>query len=397
MNKIIKSKTFVIIVSFLGLYLLTTGASLAVFSFIKSGPSASISIGELEDARSGIAELPKTQACPINGGLFSKVEEKIWIERRPIIAMIENSTDARPQSGLSKADIVFEAVAEGGITRFMGVFYCGAAADEVKIAPVRSARIYFVNLAAGFGDKPIFMHVGGANDYSGFGDTIREARALEKLESMGWRIPKGNDFDTTYDSAFPVFWRDYERLGRQVATEHTMVASLDKAYEQAASRGLNYKDSDGVSWDKNFKPYLFGDESPLSDPVAKEISFGFWSNKSDYDVTWKYDKEKNLYLRYNGGSAHTDLGNEEQLSAKNVVVVFAKERGPVDRNKHMLYGVIGKGNALVFQNGDVIKTTWSKPTETDMVRFLENDGSEASFVGGTIWIEIVPAGNNVDY
>jgi len=269
-----------------------------------------------------------------------------------------------------------EAVAEGGITRFMGIFYCGAAADEVKIAPVRSARIYFVNLAAGFGDKPIFMHVGGANDYSGFGDTVREARALEELETMGWRTPKGNDFDTTYDSAFPVFWRNYERLGRQVATEHTMVASLDKAYEQAASRDLNYKDSDGVAWDKKFKPYLFEKDSPLSDPVATEISFEFWSNKGDYDVTWKYDREKNSYLRYNGGRAHTDLENEEQLSAKNVVVVFAKERGPVDRNKHMLYDVMGKGSALVFQDGDVIKASWSKQAETDMMRFSKEDAAD---------------------
>ena len=108
--------------------------------------------------------------------------------------MIENDVTVRPQSGLSLADIVYEAVAEGGITRFMGVFYCGAQADVARVAPVRSARIYFVNLAAEY-NTPIYMHVGGANCGRGRGyrsvrfqpQSICHRRVSQtRLEKTGW-------------------------------------------------------------------------------------------------------------------------------------------------------------------------------------------------------------------
>ena len=315
-----------VLVSFLGLYLLSAGASLAIFSYLKGGPSLDIGGNGLKDTRSKInLDMPKTEECPINGGMFTKAEKSIWSERRPVAAMIENHADSRPPSGLSKADVVYEAVSEGGITRFLSIFYCGAAAEDVKIAPVRSARIYFINLAAGYGDKPIFMHVGGANDYGGTGETVKDARALELLETIGWRAPKGNDFDTTYDSAFPVFWRNYDRLDHTVATEHTMMASLDAAYEEAAKRGLGAKDSKGNLWNKNFTPWKFSDEKPSSNPSATQISFEFWSNKPDYNVIWKYDSKTNSYLRENGGKAHIDLETKTQLSAKNVIILFSKD------------------------------------------------------------------------
>ncbi len=246
-----------LVASLLGLYLLSTGASLAIFSLFGSSVTDQVSFdgNNLEEVRTKIGEgLPKTQECPLNGALFSKPEEAIWQKRRPIAAIIENHADARPQSGLSKADVVYEAVAEGGITRFLAIFYCGAASEDVKIAPVRSARVYFIDWAAGYGKNPIFMHVGGANDFAGTGETAKEVRALELLQTIGWRVPRGNDFDTTYDSAYPVFWRNYERLGREVATEHTMMASLDKAYTEAEKRGFTNKDKNGVSWDINFRP-----------------------------------------------------------------------------------------------------------------------------------------------
>lgn len=399
MNKLqtlVTSKKFMVVLSFLGLFLLSTGASLALFTYLKGNPSINLNNGGLSSARSQITDLPKTEKCSINGGLYTKVEKDIWEQRRPIATMIENSIDARPQSGLSSADVVYEAVAEGGITRFLSIFYCGAAAEDVKVAPVRSARVYFVSWASEYGDMPIFMHVGGANDYGGTGDTRKDARALEELESIGWRLPKGNDFDTTYDSGFPVFWRNYDRLDHPVATEHTMMASLDQAYKQAEDRGFTDK-HDGVAWDKTFVPWKFIDDAPASSPDATKISFGFWDNKPDYDVTWQYDKASNSYLRFNGGKAHMDLNTNKQLSAKDVVVEFVKEQGPVDRNLHMLYTTIGTGKALVFQNGTVIDATWEKDSRTGRTKYFDKSGKEISFVGGQIWIEAVPAGNTVSY
>ena len=397
-KKFLSSKTFMVAASFLGLYLLSSGASLALFSYLGGEPGVNLDLGDgLSGSRSKIKDLPKTEECPVNGGKFSKIERGIWETRRPIAAMIENHADSRPASGISKADVVYEAVAEGGITRFLAVFYCGASAEEVKIAPVRSARIYFINWAQEYGEFPIFMHVGGANDFAGYGDTNRDARALEYLESIGWRVPKGNDFDTTYDSGFPVFWRNYERLGKAVATEHTMMVSLDEAYAQAEKRGYGAEDEDGVAWDEKFVTWRFSDDKKSDSPDASKISFEFWSNKSDYNVIWNYDSSLNAYLRENDGQKFTDFEDKSQVSAKNVVVMFVKERGPVDKNLHMLYTTTGTGEALILQNGNAIEGTWRKDKKDSRTKFLDEKGAEITFVRGVIWIEAVPAGNEVSY
>lgn len=396
-SKLLTSKKFTLILGLVGLYLLVTGISWVVFSFLKKQPFSPASSSQVKETRSRInLDLPKTEECPINGAKYTKEEKDIWEVRRPITAMIENHADSRPPSGISKADVVYEAVAEGGITRFMSVFYCGVAAEDVKIAPVRSARIYYIDWASEYADKPIFMHVGGANDFSGTGTTNKDARALETLEKLGWRVPGGNDFDTTYDSGFPVFWRNYERLDHAVATEHTMMASLDAAYEQAKKRGLTDKDSKGVRWDKNFVKWRFSDDKP-SGNTPKDISFGFWANKQDYDVVWKYDSANNQYQRVNGGKPYTDLETKQQLTAKNVVVLFAKERGPVDANMHMLYTTVGSGKALIFQNGTATEGTWKKDLRTSRTKFSDNSGKEMSFVRGSVWIEVIPIGNKVNY
>lgn len=396
-SNLVTSKKFMVALSFLGLYLLSTGLSLVIFSYLKENPNLQLLSGDLSEARSKInLDLPKTEECPLNGQMYTAPEKKIWEERRPITAVIENHADSRPQSGVSKADIIYEAVAEGGITRFLGVYYCGAAAEDVKIAPVRSARVYFIDWAAEYGDYPIFMHVGGANRYGGTTDTAVEADALGLLEKLGWRVPRGNDFDTTYDSGFPVFWRNYDRLDKPSATEHTMTASLDKAYEEAEKRGLTNK-YEGVSWDKNFVSWKFTDGSPSANPSATKISFEFWSNKPNYDVIWEYNRDKNSYMRFNNGDELIDLETGEQLAAKNVVVMFVRERGPVDRNKHLLYTTIGEGTALIFQNGQVAEGTWEKDSRTARTKFFDENGKEITFVRGPIWIEAVPAGNDVDY
>jgi len=383
------------IIGFIGIYLLVTGVSLAIFSFIKKDDTSKTSSSGTSDSRVDLTA-PKTEVCPINGLKYTKDEKNIWEERRPIAAMIENHVDSRPASGLSKADVIYEAVAEGGITRFLGIFYCGAAAEDVEIAPVRSARIYFINFASEYGDNPIFMHVGGANNYSGSGDTAKEVRALELLETIGWRVPKGNDFDTTYDAGFPIFWRNYERLGKEVATEHTMMASLDAAYEEAEKREFGAKNEKGKAWDSKFVQWNFIDDKAET-PTVTNISFKFWDNKSDYDVNWKYDSTNNQYLRFNGGEEQIDFATKNQLAAKNVVILLAKEKGPIDNNYHMFYTTTGEGEALVFQNGSVIKGSWEKDSREGRTKFFDAKGKEISFVRGQIWIEIVPAGNEIEY
>lgn len=398
-----KQTWYMLFVSLFGIYLLSSGISLAIFSFLKKEPGALIS--GLEGARSRInLNLPKTEECPINGQKFTKLERDIWEKRRPTFAIIENHVDSRPPSGVSKADVVYEAVAEGGITRFGTVFYCGASAQDVRIGPIRSVRVYYVNWASEYGESPLFVHSGGANSICNScpggvkprGQVDPEVDALKLLAGIGWRSGTyGNALDAGTNIGFPVVWRDYERIPG-AASEHTFMGSTDKLFEEGQKRSFGYKDTNGNPWNKNFVEWKFTDDKALSTPKAEDISFEFWSNKPDYNVTWKYNKATNSYLRNNGGKEHLDMDFKVQLSAKNVVIMFVSEDGPVDKEGHMFYTTVGSGSFLVFQNGDVSTGTWSKDSREGRTIF-KVDGRELEFVRGTIWIEAVPVGNEIKY
>ena len=117
-----------------------------------------------------------------------------------------------------------------------------------------------------------------------------------------------------------------------------------------------------------------------------------------YDVEWKYDSATNSYLRFNGGVAHVDWEfDKPQLSAKNVVIMFAKEVGPLDLEHHMFYAVTGAGKSVVFQNGQVIAGTWKKASALDREVFYDTNGVEVEMVRGATWVEVVPAQNKVTY
>jgi hypothetical protein len=384
-----------LLISILGgfiLYLVSTGISYATFHFLGGSNTNLVSPVKPLPTGSGFKidlNAPKTEKCPLNGGLFTKAERQIWEKRRPLTVMIENHSDSRPQSGLSKADVVYEAVAEGGITRFLAVFYCGAAAEEVTLGPVRSARTYFMDFASEYGDFPLYAHVGGANKPG-------PANALGQIGDYGW-LAKGNDMNQ-FSIGFPVFWRDYERIGHPVATEHTMYSTTEKLWEVASKRGLNATDEKGHRWDANFEEWKFKDdeESSLRGTIGK-ISFSFWENSPDYAVSWEYNKENNNYLRFNGGQPHKDLNNDNQIQAKTVIIQFMKEKGPIDEIKHMLYETVGSGKALIFQDGKVIEGSWKKEKRQARTKFIDKSGKEILLNRGPIWIEIVPTGRPVSY
>lgn len=348
------------------------------------------------------ANEPKTEACPLNGKLYSQSEKNLWETRRPILAMIENHPDSRPQSGLSYADIVYEAVAEGGITRFMGVFYCGAQSDTAKIAPVRSVRIYFVSLAAEY-NTPIYLHVGGGNcsrdEGSGQCTSNKKAWAIEELAKLGWRKPGGNDFDTTGDIGIPVMKRDYDRLGNAttIATEHTYVGYLPFAWKEAEKRGYTGKTANDLPWLTGFKAWKTDPAVTVVGTPATTVKFEFWKNYADFVVEWKYDTITKTYLRNQGGEAIVDLETKQQLNAANVIVQFVKEEGPLDEHKHLFYYVIGQGTGIIFRNGQAEDVTWKKAKQTDRTIFINKAGKEIVFAPGNIWVELLPIGNKVEY
>lgn len=338
----------------------------------------------------GVPDEPKTEECPLNGELLSKTQKAKWEVRRPLGVMIENHKDARPQSGLSSADVIYEAVAEGGITRFLAIFYCK---DASYIGPVRSARIYFIKMLEEYGSNPLYGHVGGAN-------TPGPANALGYINDIGWGL--FNDMNQ-FAVPFPYYWRDYERLPNRV-TEHTVYSSTAKLWQYAKdNRKLTNVDEKGVAWDKTFTKWKFVDDAATTDrgTIAK-IDFGFWNLfASDYTVVWTYDNLRNTYKRDNGGVPHMDKNTGKALETKNVIVLFAKESPANDGyegGQHILYKVTGTGDALVFQNGNATKTTWSKLNEESRIKFTDDaTGKEIPMVRGQVFIEILPIGNKVTY
>lgn len=332
---------------------------------------------------------PKTEECPLNGELLSKIQKAKWEKRRPLGVMIENHKDARPQSGLSSADVIYETVAEGGITRFLSIFYCK---DAPYIGPVRSARIYFIRMLQEYGNSPLYAHVGGAN-------TPGPADALGYIRDLGWSLY--NDLNQ-FAVPFPYYWRDYERLPNRV-TEHTVYSSTSKLWQYAKEkRGLTYVDDKEVAWDKNFTKWKFKNDAVLAErgTVAK-IDFGFWDSfATDFTVIWNYDKVRNTYKRDNGGVPHIDKNTGKALETKNVIVLFAQESPAYDgyEGGHILYKITGIGDALAFQDGNVIKATWNKVDEEAKIKFTDNlSGKEISMVRGQVFIEVLPIGNKVTY
>ncbi len=404
---ILSSKKFITVASFVGLFLVSVGLSLLVFYLI-SPKSVGKVINKVAQKSKFNLNLPKTEECPINGQKYTKPEADVWNTRRPIVQMIENHLDARPESGLSRADVVYEAVAEGGITRFAAVFYCAAVAEDVKAAPLRSARVYFINLAAGYGKNPLYLHQGEANNIcntcpggvkprSQIDPTVN---ALLLFDKLGWQGgTTGNRLDGGYNIGFPMVVRDQYRLGSTPAAwEHSVVADLDLIWKEADKRGLGFKDKSGTPWTQGFKKWLFQDGKTAASASATDVKFNFWESMPGYDVEWKYDSTSNSYKRFNGGKEHIDWEfDKPQLSASNVAVMFVKETGPLDTEHHMFYAVIGTGKAIVFQNGEAITGTWSKASALDREVFYDEAGKVIQFVRGATWIEVLPAGNPVTY
>jgi hypothetical protein len=321
--------------------------------------------------------LPKTQPCPLNGALYSKQQESWWSQHRPLGIMIENHQESRPQSGINEADVTYEVVAEGGITRTLNVFLCQ---NYAQVGPVRSARTYFLDFISEYGDHPLYAHVGGAN-------TSGPADALSQIDDYGWGAY--NDLNQ-FSIGFPTFWRDYNRLGHPAATEHTMYSTTEKLLAVAKQRGLTNVDKDGVAWTDGFVPYTFKDDAPSTS--LQTLHLEFWGDVA-YNVDWKYDPKTNQYLRINGGVPHLDKNTGKQLIAKNIIVLFMSERHAADGyegNAHLLYKTIGSGKAVVFMDGKQVPAAWSKASRTARTIIKDSIGKEIEFNRGKLWFEILP-------
>ena len=372
------NKKLQIVVASIILYVLSFATSYMIFASTLKGPLNIVTpFGNLTDITSGSEEGTKDRPCPLNGALYTKVREEQWKTRRPLAVTVENHVDARPAIGLSRADIIYEAVAEGGITRFLAIYLCQDAGD---IAPVRSARTYFLDWVSEY--DAIYAHVGGAN-------TPGPADALGQIRQYEIR-----DMDQ-FGLGFPTYWRGTDKLA-----PHNVHSTTKKLWEAAQERGFGPEDEKSVRWDKNFSIWKFKDDvPPETRGDQKPIAVPFWSEAPDYTVTWQYDKETNLYRHLHGQTAQQDSLTDEQLSAKTVIIQFQTEKDANDGypDGHLLYGTTGSGDALIFMDGQVQKGQWLKEKRTSRTKFLDAKGKEIELNRGQIWIQTIPVGNEVDY
>jgi len=302
---------------------------------------------------------------PLTGVRYPQQEAAAWINNRPLAVMVNNHQDARPQSGLIFADLVYEVTAEAGITRFLPFFL---AEIPEKIGSVRSARDYYLVLVKELGDAMI-MHIGWS------------PQALEAIETWPVRsLGRGGG----------TFWRENPR---DVAVEHTAFTDGKELMTIA----------DNLGWDGTgeLTPWIFkDDQNKYSDkPEAKEVSIDFW-DKGDFTAIFKYDQATNTYLRFMGYDEdgnpipHLDNETQEQIRPSNVIVQFAVETAVFGDDKGRLdYELIGSNTSLIFMDGRVIEATWTKEDRDERTIFYDANGEQIQFNRGKMWICIVPDRN----
>jgi len=272
---------------------------------------------------------------------------------RPIAVMLASDPEARPLSGISQADMVFEMpVDPTGITRFMGVFQCE---KPKEIGSIRSARNDFIPLAAGL--KTIYAHWGG------------EHGALKKLDS---HIIDNIDALKYEGDIF------YRKTG--IYPPHNGFTNLD----------LLTKKSENLKYDlkNNFLGYPHQKEKPKKNlsNLTDRVSINY---PGHHIVNWTYDPEKNLYSRYRNGSAEIDKDNGQTVKAG--VVILMNTTSKFLKEQYITVEVQGGGTTQIYQNGGVVNGKWNKdPARLDSkLYFYDNSDKEIEFAPGKIWIEIV--------
>ncbi len=308
---------------------------------------------------------PPTEPTLLNGRLVYPEQLAEIQSRLPLAVMFDNLVGARPQVGLDKADLVFEAVAEGGITRFLAVFWSDGPG---QVLAVRSARTYYLDWAAGL--DAIYVDWGSAKSSNAAADVP------STISSLGLRNLDG------FNMGQPYFNRDPNR-----AAPHDGIADTDALWELAAARGW--------SGPPQIEAWRFKEDEPQradaeGASVSTTIDLGFGrSLSSSYTVRWEYDADTNDDLRRQGGQPHRDGGSGERIRASNVALMVTSVRSAGDGTSHLLYDTIGFGEAVVFQDGIAIPGTWSKPNPHSRIRFFDGGGSEVVFNRGQTWIEVL--------
>jgi Protein of unknown function (DUF3048) N-terminal domain/Protein of unknown function (DUF3048) C-terminal domain len=304
-------------------------------------------------------------ARALDGVLVPAGQENI----RPLAVMIENHTDARPQYGLSSANLVYEAIAEGGITRFMAVF-ANPAGTNARVEPIRSARTYYLDFATEL--KALYAHVGGNID------------ALDQIATKG-----GVGNLDQFSVGAPTYARDSDRVSN-VAIEHTMYSTTGKLWDYAASKDM-------TSQVPSYKSWNFTDPAPLSQRPKSGSGVSINFSTPSYRASWEYDAQTNLYSRSQAGQPHLDASNNAPITAANIVLQQVAYKHILTRinEQGQVFTLTGSGSGTLLQNGSATPITWKN--DGVRTRYYLKDGSEATFVRGTTWVELVHVDTGITF
>src|SRR3989338_1778631 len=311
-------------------------------------------------------EIPTTTARKLDGRTVDTKETNNW----PVAVMIENLITVRPQAGLSKEAVVYESLVEGGITRFLALF--DPQIENIpKIGPVRSVRPYYVEWAQEYGKGgALLAHAGGSPE------------ALQMIDS-----DHINDLNQIRGSA-PYFWRE-----KGTPAPHNLFTSSELL--QRALHDRNFWDAvpEYVTWN-------FQDSSEKKQNTdtqnAKKITINYSSGIS-YQVEYQFDETTKEYLRFNASRPHMDRNNNQQIRAKNVIIITIPKILAVGEKGRLTLDIHGEGKVSVARDGEVIIGTWKKENREDRMKFLTAEKKDIDLRRGATWIQIVPEDRSVTF
>ena len=288
---------------------------------------------------------------------------------RPVIVCINNDIAARPQLGISQADVMYEYLMEGfSLTRYSAVFY---GTESKLIGPVRSARLVNYFLGALY-DAGLFCS--GASDDIRY--LLRERNLLfpyfdndlDDPESTRYSDSVGNDYRT------------------RLRTSSAMIRSwlAERLVERAAS----------------IQGFTFG--SPAAGGASANLIQIPYPSVTASQVFYRYDAGSGRYLRFLGGAPHQDRNSKQQIAVENVIVQYIPHE-PV-RIEEDVYGSLslyirpfGTGRAIIFRDGLAYEGTWRNELSGELPRFFAADGSEIPLKAGQSWISMVPLTYEIAY
>ena len=284
---------------------------------------------------------------PLTGAL---VENEAITTQAVTAIMIENSPDARPHSGLKNSGIVFEAIAEGGITRFLAVY------QEQKpqlIGPVRSLRLYNVDWVAAFNAS--VAHIGGS------------AAALAEVRNGSYR-----DIDQFFNAG--AYWRATDRYA-----PHNVYTSFERLDALNAAKGYTTS---------SFTGFVRADSEPSATPSATSLKVTI--SGPTYNSSYAYNAATNSYDRSQGGAPHTDR-EEGQISPRVVIVMKVAMQTVFEDGNRQQINTISSGPATIFQDGIVREGTWTKASKTEQITFKDAAGETIPLARGQTWVTAVPS------